>query len=642
MKSTVHEGLDAFIHTLIGKYKSYSLNLNKLKKQCQLILDNSDQFGSLSDLQIAKEINKIKQFFLSKKEVKDQDFNRAFSLIVEIMDRTINKRPYLVQVLGALCMYKQYAIEMQTGEGKTLTAALSAVLFSWTNKPCHIVTTNDYLAKRDAKSLEPFYNCCGLNVGFIESEMQENERRENYTCHITYATSNNLLADLLKDQMKVDYDFDSTKEKIRKISNSNYYHKRVMRGLFMAIVDEADSVLGDDAITPLIISSKEKDTEFHQASQLSYQAIKQYQKDVDYKVYKDIKVIQVTDKGHQKIKNISQSYPLSWKPIYRCSYLIKQALTAKYFYTCDKQYVILDEKIVIVDEKTGRLMDQRSWSHGLHQAIEAKESLALSDPTKTSEKMSFQSFFRNYEILTGMSGTFHKIEKELWRIYELAVVRIPHRLKKKHIYYNDVICIDKQSQQQRLISEIKNKSEKGRAILVGTRTVKESQELANLLNSQDINNVVLNALYQKQEEEIIKNAGSKSCVTIATNMAGRGTDILLENDVLSCGGLHVIATERHDSRRVDLQLYGRASRQGQSGSSIAILSLEDQLLVLHLPKPFKQFLSKYFKFWLCQKFTLLCYIVIQFIIEKQSSKTRVKQLIHEIKLRQSMSFAGRS
>ncbi|MCJ8346072.1 hypothetical protein MJH12_11070 [bacterium] len=503
MNKTVHEGVDGFCDSLIGLYKSYSINLSNLKTRSKQILINSERYQDYSEAKLEKEVKRLHDVFLSAKELSDNQIDDGLCLATELMDRSLKKRPYLVQILGALCMYKRYAIEMGTGEGKTLTAALSTTLFAWSNEPCHVVTTNDYLAQRDAESLKDFYQACDLSVGYINSEMDESQRRENYACNITYATSNNLLADFLKDQMQVDYDFDSTKEKIREISKEGSFKRRVLRGLGTAIIDEADSVLADDAITPLIISSKQKDQEFHQASTLAHQICNTLIEDEDYSLYEDIKLVQISDQGHDKIANFAVQFSLSWSPVYRCTYLIHQALMAKYFYLVDKQYVILDEKIVIVDEKTGRLMDQRSWSHGLHQAIEAKEGLVLSDPTITSEKMSFQSFFRLYKKITGMSGTFHKIEKELWRIYDLAVVRIPPRLKKKHIYCKDVICLDKKSQRQTLLEEIKFQREQGRAILVGTRTVKESQELEIELEAHDIETTVLNALYHKEEAQII-------------------------------------------------------------------------------------------------------------------------------------------
>lgn len=642
MNSIVHEGVDGFVDSLIGWCKSNSINLSRLKNRVDKILLSSDQYNNFSLSQLHTEITKIHKVFLLNQEPNDQQIDLALSIVIEAMDRTLNKRPYPVQVLGALCMYKGYAIEMGTGEGKTLTAALSTALFAWSNKPCHVVTTNDYLAQRDAEILRDFYEICNLTVGFIQSEMQEKERRESYSYNITYATSNNLLADLLKDRMQVDYDFDTCKERIRKVSSENYFRKRVMRGLGIAVIDEADSVLGDDAITPLIISSTEQDNEYHEATMLAYEISKCMTEVDDFKVFDHIKVIQITKSGHNLISQYASQFSLSWSPIYRCTYLIQQALVAKYFYLPEKQYVILEEKIVIVDEKTGRLMDQRSWSHGLHQAIEAKESLPLSDPTVTSEKMSFQSFFRLYDTLTGMSGTFHKIERELWRIYKLPVISIPPRVKKKHVYNKDVICYDKNSQRQKIIDEIKYQRSQGRAILVGTRTVKESQDLSDELTKNNINTTVLNALYHEQEAEIISNAGKKSCVTIATNMAGRGTDILLDQSVLESGGLHVIATERHDSRRVDLQLYGRASRQGQPGSSVAILSMDDQLMSVHLPKFISKVLKDNFRLSMSQYTALFFYQLIQYMVEMNSSRLRVRQLIHEIKFKKSLSFTGKN
>jgi preprotein translocase subunit SecA len=591
----------------------------------------------LTESELKRKLLEIKAPFQSARGFQ---IDAALSVITEVMERALGKRPYTVQLMAALAMHERRGAEMGTGEGKTLAAALCAVLYAWDGNPCHVVTSNDYLAKRDALALRPFYEYCGLSVGYIAQEMDPDERRRQYACSLTYATSNNLLADYLKDQLQVDYEFDSTREQIRRLSPEGAFEQRVLRDLHSVIVDEADSVLGDDAITPLIISVSEQDAEFHEASRAAAAVAGELSQAEHYTLHENVKVIELTSAGLDRVDARTERFPISWRAGYRCGYLVNQALIAQHFYTRDKQYVVLEGKIVIVDEKTGRMMPQRSWSHGLHQAVEAKEGVELTNPTKVSAKMSFQSFFRLYRRLTGMSGTFHKIKNELWLIYKLPIVRIPPRLKKQHTHHPERIYLNKTRQLKAVIDEITARQQQGRAVLVGTRSVKDSQCLSDLLTSFGVANTVLNALHHEREADIIAQAGQKGRVTIATNMAGRGTDIGLDPEVLEHGGLHVIATERHESRRVDLQLYGRASRQGQPGSSIAILSLEDQIMQLYLPPFLKKILKLNFRLSISRHCALWAYRQIQVKVEKHSSKTRVNQLRHEIKLDKSLSFVG--
>jgi len=639
MNKSVHEGLDAIVDGIIGRVKARLFRLSRLRKRSECIIAGAAAYSASSDAVLKQRLAEKREYFLLNR-FDSADVNDALSLAVEAMHRTVGKRPYTVQVMGAIAMFEKYAIEMATGEGKTLTAGLSAVLFAWNGKPCHVVTANDYLAERDAQLLAPFYAYCGLRVGVIAAEMDRDERRCNYRCAITYATSTSLLADYLRDQMQVDFEFESTREKIRSLGQKATPCKRVMRGLHTAVVDEADSLLVDDAITPLIISIPEKDAGFQQATLVAMQLACLMQEKRHYTVDHDAKAVEFTDEGSDWLEERLSGFPEEWRPAYRSMYLVNLALVARSLYIYNKQYVILDGKIVIVDEKTGRLMNQRSWSHGLHQAIEAKEGLSLTDPTKISIKMSFQSFFRLYTNLCGMSGTFEKIERELWQIYGLPVVRIPTRLKKQHQYFPDQIHANKRLQEDHIIEKIQKMQQQGRPVLVGVRSVRESQILSDRLQSCGIKSQVLNALNHKREADIIARAGRQGCVTVATNMAGRGTDILLSEAVIQLGGLHVIATERHESRRVDLQLYGRASRQGQPGSSIAILSLEDQIMSVFLPRFLHRFLVHTFHYGIGRALGLCFYRIIQYRMEKKLSTSRIRLLIYELKLNKIMSFAG--
>lgn len=640
MRKTVHEGMDAIVDGVIGAWKARRFNLKKLRKRAERVMADAERQKLSSDAALRRALaSKRETFLLGRYSAEAVD--GALSLMVEAMARTLGKRPYTVQVMGAVAMFRQYAIEMATGEGKTLTAGLSAALFAWNGKPCHVATSNDYLAGRDARFLAPFYEFCGLSVGVIASEMDRDERRENYKRDIVYATSQNLLADYLKDRMRVDYEWDSTKAKIRSLVPSSDDPRRVMRGLHTAVVDEADSVLVDDAITPLIISIPEKDPGLRDATLAARRLADAMREGEHYTVHRDLHAVEFTDKGHGRLRDRLSDFPEEWRPMYRGAYLVNLSLSARHLYERDKQYVVIDGKIVIVDEKTGRLMNQRSWSHGLHQAVEAREGVALTDPTKISIKMSFQRFFRLYANLSGMSGTLKKIERELWRIYGLPVIRIPTRLPKQHRYWPDRLFLTRREQEDRVIEEIQKARDQGRPVLVGVRTVRDSQVLSDRLRDLGMECGVLNALNHEKEAAIIAEAGRRGRVTVATNMAGRGTDIVLPEEVVELGGLHVIATERHESRRVDLQLYGRAGRQGQPGSSIAILSMEDPIIRLYFPKFLRRFLVNSFRLPFAGTVSLWTYRMIQNRAEKRMSTHRIRLLIHERKFQKALSFAGR-
>lgn len=640
MKQCVHEGMDAVIDGVIGWFKIRLFSLNKLRRRSERVAADSARWASFSDADLKRELEKRRDAFaLNRFSARDVD--DALALMTDAMDRTLGQRPYRVQVMGAIAMFQQYAIEMATGEGKTLTAGLSAVLFAWRGNPCHLVTSNDYLAVRDARFLAPFYEFCGLSVGVITSEMDQDARRENYQQDIVYATSHNLLADYLKDNKRVDYEWDSAKAKIRSLVPGSNETGRVMRGLHTAVVDEADSVLVDDAITPLIISIPEKDPGFIDATLAAKPVADAMREGDHYTIHHEVRAVEFTDEGRDWLQDRLSDFPEEWRPTHRSAYLVNLSLAAKHFYARDKQYVIIDSKVVIVDEKTGRLMNQRSWSHGLHQAVEAREGVALTDPTKISVKMSFQRFFRMYANLSGMSGTFKKIERELWRIYGLPVIRIPTRLPKRHRYWPDRIFLNRHLQEDLVIREIQTVREQGRPVLVGVRTIKDSQTLADRLQAIGVACETLNALNHEKEAAIIAGAGGQGRVTVATNMAGRGTDIVLPHEVVQLGGLHVIATERHESRRVDLQLCGRASRQGQPGSSVAILSMEDPIIQSHFPKFLRRFLVRTFRFPFSKALALWAYRMIQNKVEKRASAHRIRLLIHERKFQKAISFVGR-
>lgn len=564
--------------------------------------------------------------------------DEALAVVAEASFRITGRRPYEVQLMGALALAQGFAIEMSTGEGKTLTASLAAVLSAWRGGPVHVVTSNEYLAQRDAEELGGMYNYCGLSCGFAGGDMSPEDLRLAYAKNITYATSGQLLADHLKDKMIIDAEQGTVKDKVWSLP-AGLAEQRVMRGLNSVIVDEADSVLVDDATTPLIISFPMENPSLQEATMAAHGCVQHLSEEEDYRVYQKSKVVQFTDAGKAKVLAAQASFPESWRVKARCLFMVKQALNARYFYQLDRQYVIQEDKIVIVDEKTGRLMPSRSWSHGLHQAVEAKEGLPLSAPTKTTVKMSFQNFFRKYRYHCGMSGTFQLVRHELWGVYGMPVIKIPKRLPDLYRGLGDQIFIDQADKVRGIVAHVQEVQAMGRPVLIGVRSIKDSEAISTALWQAGIENSVLNAKSLSLEAEIIAGAGARGKVTIATNMAGRGTDILLSEEVVALGGLHVVATERHDSRRVDLQLFGRASRQGQPGSGVAMLSLEDALLQRMLSKKVVELLTRAHGLPFGRGMIRQAYIILQIMAEKFSSRQRVKILERDMEFQKLMSFA---
>lgn len=558
--------------------------------------------------------------------------------IAQASKRILNITPYIEQIMGVNCIINGHIIQMQTGEGKTLTAALSAIYKGWQSGNCHIVTSNDYLAQRDALKMEPLFAFCNLSVAYVVSTIEPHIRKEKYDCDIVYSTSKELLADYLRDRVDGIFDKYSTQKLFENYSNIS--NVRVMRGLNAAIIDEADSVLADEATVPLIIASGEENQDLEKALIVIFEISKSFVENIDYSVDKIHKEIILTEVGNDKFALHKSKIPNVWASEIRSKYLLQQTLIAQNFYFKDIQYSIdKDGKVVIIDEKTGRLMHGRSWGGALHQAIEVKENLNITQMTQTHKKMSFQFFFRLYKDLSGMSGTLNGLGAELWSIYGLLVVKIPTHKPKKMKIYQEVFCLTKEEKWEKTIKNAIFEASKGRAVLIGTRSIVESQLLYELILKQYKNVVLLNALHQELESEIIAQAGSGFKITIATNMAGRGTDIHISKEVIRVGGLHVIATERHESRRVDMQLYGRAARQGESGSAESIVSLEDDLLINFTPKVIHNFLKLIQPLWFGKKFGIYFCIFLQKIAERKISAHRRETLLHDIKLFKMLSFS---
>ncbi|AKL97481.1 preprotein translocase subunit SecA [Endomicrobium proavitum] len=524
---------------------------------------------------------------LSKGETLDDILPEAFACVREASIRTIGLRHFDVQLIGGVILHQGKIAEMRTGEGKTLVATLAAYLNALPAKGVHIVTVNDYLAKRDKEWMGVVYEKLGLTVGNVLHDIAHEEKVAAYNCDITYVTNNEIGFDYLRDNMVIDKS------------------ARVLRPLNYAIIDEVDSILIDEARTPLIISgaTDEKTDKYYisdrivpmlkgkkitesEEIQAKYDGV-DLSKGYDYLVDEKHHSVVLTEQGVLKaekilgIKNIYDDLQSEWV------HHITQAIKAHELFRRDVEYVIKDGEVMIVDEFTGRLMPGRRWSDGLHQAVEAKENVKIANENQTLATITFQNFFRMYNKISGMTGTASTESAEFWEIYKLGVVEIPTNNAMIRADNADVIYRTEKEKDNAIVNEIDQSWRKGQPVLVGTRSIEKSEKLSSMLRKKGIPHQVLNAKYHELEANIIANAGTKSAVTIATNMAGRGTDIVLgakdeaqNKEVKELGGLHIIGTERHESRRIDNQLRGRAGRQGDPGSSKFFLSMEDELMRL--------------------------------------------------------------
>ncbi len=578
--------LNLFLRLILGSKNQR--DLNRLKPIVEEINSLEPQISHLSDQELSAKTTEFRER-LNTGEKLDELLPEVFAVVRETGKRTIGLRHFDVQLLGGLVLHQGKIAEMKTGEGKTLVATLPAYLNALEGKGVHIVTVNDYLAKRDRYWMGPIYEFLGMKVGYIQHDMDNEARQQTYACDITYVTNNEIGFDYLRNNMV-----------IRK-------EDRVLRKLNYAIVDEVDFILIDEARTPLIISgpAEESTDKYYLVNRLVPQIKGKFiseaeeidakykgtdlTKGYDYVVDEKAKNVTLTDQGIAKcekllgVKNLYENIQSEW------IHHITQSLRAHKLFQRDVDYVVKDGQVIIVDEFTGRLMPGRRWSEGLHQAIEAKENLRIAEENQTLATITFQNFFRFYQKLSGMTGTALTSAEEFFSVYKLDVMVIPTNKPMIRIDFPDVIYRTEKEKDDAIIKGIEELWKKGQPVLVGTRSIEKSEKLSAILRRKGIPHNVLNAKYHETEAQIVAQAGHKGMVTIATNMAGRGTDIILGGNppdpeeqkfVISLGGLHILGTERHEARRIDNQLRGRTGRQGDPGSSRFYLSLGDELMRL--------------------------------------------------------------
>ena len=550
--------------------------LRKLRKIVARVNQLEPEMEKCSDIELAQMTTRFRER-LAKGETLDQLLPEIFAAVREVAKRTLKQRHFDVQLMGGLALHKGHVAEMKTGEGKTLVASLALYANALAGKGAHLVTTNDYLAKTGAGWMAPIYHALGMSVAYIAHEKsaiydpsveleavdprhrhwRDVTRREAYQADITYGQNSEFGFDYLRDNMVMDL------------------ADQVQRGLYYGIVDEADSILIDEARTPLIISSPAED-----ASETYYTFARvagQLQPDQDYVVEEKFHAVNLTEEGIARSEKLLRVKNLYEGDVTAVHYL-DNAVKARALYHKDKEYVVKDGEVVIVDEFTGRMMPGRRWSDGLHQAVEAKEGLKIQRETRTFATITIQNYFRMYSKLGGMTGTAATEAEELFKVYKLEVTQIPTNRPMVRLDNPDLVYKTEQGKWDAVVQEVKERSEKGQPVLIGTTSVEKSERLSDELRRHGLKHEVLNAKNHEREALIIADAGQRGAITLSTNMAGRGVDILLGEGVVGLGGLHVIGTERHEARRIDNQLRGRSGRQGDPGSSRFYSSLEDELI----------------------------------------------------------------
>ena len=546
-------------------------DLKRILKKVDIVNSLENKYAAYSD----KELFDIKDYFKMQlengKSVDDIQAD-AFAVVREAAKRTLGLRHYDVQLIGGFVLHEGAIAQMNTGEGKTLVSTLPSYLHALEGKGVHIITANEYLAKRDRETMGKIFEFLGLTVGLNVSKLTTLQKKTAYRSDITYGTGNEFGFDYLRDNMVHD--------KEEKVQRSHNY----------AIVDEIDSILIDEARTPLIIAGQSN--EGRELFQITNQIVQRFQKDIDYVLYPETRNINLTDNGIMKIEKlfgIGNLYDIEHRELL---HYINQSLKANTIFKRDIDYIVKDGKIELIDKFTGRIMLGRSLSQGLHQAIEAKENLEITDENVTQATITIQNYFRLYKLLSGMTGSAIPSKKEFWDTYRLQVLTVPTNNPLLREDLPDLIYKEKEKKLKKIVSEVKKIHSTGRPILIGTTSIEQSEILSDYLKKERINHTVLNAKTEVDEAKIIAKAGQHSQIMIATNMAGRGTDIILDEKVKQIGGLYIIGTERHESGRIDMQLRGRAGRQGDPGTSQFIISLEDELFTYYDEEQQKNYLKK--------------------------------------------------
>ncbi|MEG3637885.1 preprotein translocase subunit SecA [Magnetococcus sp. PR-3] len=578
--SPLPKGVEGWLHSMHGVWRSRPQLKGQLRRMAHTCLQRCNALADLDDATLQAQLVTTRIAFRLQSPMTGEALIDGLAQVGEMAWRHLGKRPYLVQFMGALALYRGWLAEMSTGEGKTLTVGLAAVLAGWEGRPCHVISANDYLTERDAEQMQPLLEACGLTVASAGGELSPEERQVRYEADVAYVTAKTLLADHLRDQLADGKGVGRDKMAFQRwyrhdLGESLPNTLMLPRGLHSAIIDEADSVLIDEAVTPLILSAPQEVEGLHDAVKWAEEVAEGLREEEDYQL--DIRHRQVTflSTAMEMMEAMAWRLAPVWRSAVRRQALVRNALSVRHFFQPGRHYLVDEEKVVLLDDATGRMTPERSLSAGLHQAIEAYEGLPLTDPNASMGQMSFQTFFRRFARLAGTTGTAAEAARELWNIYRLTVVSIPtHRPPQRQVAPPQIFSTA-EAKWQKVVEEVARQHALGRPVLVGVRSVHTSEHLAQLLAEQALTAQVLNAQHHAQEADIVALAGQTGAITIATNMAGRGTDIALDDHSRSLGGLHVIIAECNDSARIDRQLVGRCGRQGDPGSAVSLLSMDE-------------------------------------------------------------------
>jgi preprotein translocase subunit SecA len=595
------------------------------------------QVRALSDDEIRQQLRVTARAAWDQPHARD----RALALVREAALRSVGRRAYVAQLAGASCLLQGQMAEMQTGEGKTLTAALGAAIAACAGQPVHVITVNDYLAARDAEELGPLYEFLGLRTGCILTGMSPQERRAQYDCEVTYCTGKEIAFDYLKDRAALGPAVNQAELRLRQLAGARQ-SQTLLRGLFFGIVDEADSILIDEARTPLILSENAGDSPSQALLAQALQLAGEMRSGEHYEVHARRRELHLLPSGRLWLTERCVTLGREWAIRHAREHWALQALKAMHLFRRNEHYVVKDGEVLIVDENTGRAMPGRTWEQGLHQLIEVREGCELSDQARTIARITYQRFFRRYLRLAGMTGTAREVRHELWRDYGLCTVLVPPNLPCIRESAPAECLPTEREKWERIADSTDELVQAGRAVLIGTRSVAASQRLSHVLQSRGIAHEVLNALQDAHEAALVAAAGGAGRVTVATNMAGRGTDIHVDPAVLARGGLHVILSEYHESRRVDRQLFGRTARQGEPGTAQAIVGLGDPVFSAQSGPVFALLRALHRAVPALRELALECMRRrAQARAERLNERTRKHAVRHDERIETSLSYSGR-
>ena len=585
----LRKGLDHWADGMLGRLKRGPWVRARLAAVTREIATEREQLSGQTDAQLQEKFAMLRTLRRRNPDDWKGCLVPGLAALAVAGERELGLRAYVVQLMAAAALVRGYFAEVDTGEGKTLSIGMAAAFRAWSGLPCHVITANDYLAGRDAANLHAFYKRAGLTVGAVLGEDDEEKRRAAYRCAVTYTTAKEAAADYLRDRLRSEGVAQLRPARLLAIMQGRSGGTLpVQRGLHTAVIDEADHALIDEAVTPLIISRTLDPGEMEQVARAAWSLVAGFEPGSDYRLDRAHRSVELMAPGVDKVLHrLDLPRAGLWAHQRRRIELARQAVEAREFFLRDEHYVVDGGKIVIVDPATGRPMPMRTWQQGLHQMIEAKEGLAVNGATETLARISFQAFFRKYKVLAGASGTLGEAASELWHTYHAPFVRIPRNLPCQRWHAGTRFCATPEEHLAGLLHEVRTRHARGQPLLIGTRTVEASERVASMLHSENFPGCdkVLNAVRHREEALIVSRAGHRGGIIIATSMAGRGTDIRLEKGVEILGGLHVVTMEANESSRVDRQLFGRAARQGDPGSVIAIYSAGDAVLKRFIPAP---------------------------------------------------------